>query len=136
MGSSRSRVLDALVVAQTALALVLLVGSGLMVRSFHQLRSVDPGFDAEGVLTLSLTVGTQDRAERFYFPLLERLAAVPGVTSVAGTESLPMTGVVPAIGSTLGLELLAASLCLLVKPALAQEQSASVSASQYWTTGA
>ncbi len=100
----RNSVLGVLVVGQAALALVLLVGSGLMIRSFHELRSTSPGFEPEGVLTFSLTVGVgpNRRPDTFYFPLLDRLAAVPRVISVAGTESLPMTGVVPEIGGTLG----------------------------------
>lgn len=100
----RFRVMEGLVVAQTALALVLLVGSGLMVQSFQALRSVDAGFDPERVLTFSVTVGIgQDRRpEGFYFPLLDRLGAVPGVLSVSGTESLPMTGIMREAGSTLG----------------------------------
>lgn len=106
MDGKRSRVLDGLVVTQTALGLILLVGSGLMIRSFQQLRSVDPGFEVDGVLTFWLTVSVTELPRGpsgFYFELLDRLAEVPGVESVAGTESLPMTGVVREIGSaTLG----------------------------------
>lgn len=104
MRTERYRVLSSLVVAQTALVLVLLVGSGLMIRSFQALRSVDPGFDPERVLTFDLTVaiGPDRRPGDFYYPLLERLKELPGVVSVAGTESLPMTGVVREAGTTLG----------------------------------
>jgi predicted permease len=85
------------VVAQVALALVLLVGSGLMVRSFQQLRSVDPGFETAGLMTFRLSPpptkyeGAEATA-RFYDELLERLEAIPGATSAAGINNLPLTG--------------------------------------------
>lgn len=99
-----NRVLGALAVSQAALAVILLVGAGLMIRSFQELRSTNPGFDPSGVLTFNLTVGIgpDRRPDDFYFPLLDRLAAIPRVVSVAGTESLPMTGVVTEVGGTLG----------------------------------
>jgi len=104
------RVLGSLVVAQTALALVLLVGSGLMVQSYQRLRSVDPGFDAQWLLTFSPTQPSVTKYQNatgvdyglYWYPLLERLAALPGVSSVGGASSLPLTGVVGMAGSTLG----------------------------------
>ena len=80
------RVLGALVVSEIALALVLLTGAGLMMRSFRSVREIDPGFDLENVLTLSLplppaTYKDQQQQLRFYELALERLKALPGVES-------------------------------------------------------
>lgn len=97
IGRDRHRARGALVVGQVALALVLLVGSGLMVRSFQRLRAVDPGFRTEGLMTFRLSPppnrypDTEDTA-RFYDELLGRLRALPGVTSAAGINNLPLTG--------------------------------------------
>ncbi len=96
-GRERHRLRGALVVTQVALALVLLVGSGLMVRSFQELRSVDPGFQAEGLLTFSLRPlptkyeGPEGVAQ-FYDRLIEQLESVPGVSRVGGITTLPLTG--------------------------------------------
>jgi predicted permease len=94
-GRERQRVRNAFVVAQVALALVLLVGSGLLARSFQQLRAVDPGFAPNQVLTLRLslppaTYRTVGDISRFYYQLTTRLAAVPGVQSAGGTSKLPL----------------------------------------------
>jgi len=109
-GRGRNRALSGLVVAQMAVALVLLVGSGLMVRTFQRLHDVDPGFDADGVLTFRLTPPSVARYRgdagvdfsQFVFPLRERIAGLPGVISVGATSSLPLTGVVGEPGGTLG----------------------------------
>jgi predicted permease len=97
IGRERHRARSVLVVGQVALALVLLVGSGLMVRSFQELRSVDPGFDAGGVLTFRLSLPPTKYPVglppvQFYDQLLERLEAIPGVVSAAGINNLPLTG--------------------------------------------
>ena len=73
-----------MVVAEMALAVVLLVGTGLLVQSFRELRRVDPGFRAENVLTLRLalppaTYGEPERWDGFFDRLLERVSALPGV---------------------------------------------------------
>ncbi len=110
MDRGKNRVLSGLVVAQMALALVLLVGSALMVRSFQRLHAVDPGFETEGVLTFRVTPPSPIRYRgadgvdfgQFFYPLLERLAGLPGVASVGGTSSLPLTGVLAESGGTLG----------------------------------
>ena len=97
IGRDRHRVRSLLVVSQVALALVLLVGSGLMVRSFQQLRAVDPGFDAEGVLTFRLAppppkyAGPEPLA-RFYDELLDRLEEIPRIASAGAINTLPLTG--------------------------------------------
>jgi predicted permease len=86
-----------LVVAQVALSLVLLIGSGLLVRSFQHLRSVDPGLDDVGIMTFRLSLPTGkypggEPAVQFYDQLLERLEAIPGVVSAGGINTLPLTG--------------------------------------------
>jgi predicted permease len=95
-GKDQHRAQNALVVAQVALALVMLVSSGLMIRTFQNLRSVAPGFtDPETVQTVRLSMqGTGltgiIRLAQMSERILERLAAIPGVTSAAYTGSLPM----------------------------------------------
>jgi putative ABC transport system permease protein len=92
------RLRNALVVLEVALALVLLVGAGLMVRSFQQLRSVDPGFEPGGVLTFNLSPAPVRyendpvRVARFYDQLLEKLESLPGVTAAGAVNTLPLTG--------------------------------------------
>jgi predicted permease len=85
-----------LVVAEVALALVLLAGSGLMLRSLANLMGVNPGFDARNVLTLRLSVPpgniAPDSMPGFYERLLETVAAVPGVRQVALADCPPLSG--------------------------------------------
>ena len=87
----------ALVVAQIALALALLVGSGLAARSFQRLAAVDPGFDPTGVLSLRLALPERRYASdesrlQFHRQLLERLAALPGAETAAAVSHLPLGG--------------------------------------------
>jgi putative ABC transport system permease protein len=96
-GVRGNRVRTVLVVAEVALSLVLLIGAGLMVRSFSEIRRVDPGFDAEGVVTfgvpLPFLVYFQPEARaNFVNDLGERLAAIPGVQAVGGVTPLPLAG--------------------------------------------
>ena len=94
----RHRARNTLVVIQVALALVLLVGSGLMIRTFLALRHVNPGFTApQEVLTLRLfipetQVKEPDAVVRMHQAIMEKIAAVPGVTSVALSSLVPMGG--------------------------------------------
>ncbi len=87
---------DTLVVSEVALALLMTVGAGLLVRSFWQVRHVDPGFDSHGVLTvrigLSQAYDTSTKILGFQSQLIERAHAIPGVTNVAMTTSLPLNG--------------------------------------------
>ena len=97
IGRERHRARSVLVIVQVALALVLLVGSGLMVRSFQQLRSVDPGFDAEGVMTFRLSppptkYEDSETVAQFYDQLIDRLDAIPGAIASAGINNLPLSG--------------------------------------------
>ncbi|HEX6314737.1 MAG TPA: ABC transporter permease, partial [Gemmatimonadaceae bacterium] len=86
----------ALAVAEVAVALVLLAGAGLLVRSWLELQSVSPGFDSKGVLTMSITLpsaryDTQDKRDAFYAEAMGRLGALPGVEGVATVTRPPMT---------------------------------------------
>jgi predicted permease len=93
----RARTRAALVVGQIALAMVLLVGCGLLVQSFVRLLRVNPGFDPTGGITVNIQVPGQrypNRASRqeFQRQLLERLAAAPGVAAVGFGHVLPLVG--------------------------------------------
>jgi predicted permease len=98
IGRERHIARSVMVVAQVALALIVLVGSGLMVRSFQALRSVDPGFRAEGLLTLRLSPSPAkyqgpEALVQFYDDLLSRLEETPGVASAGGVTVLPLQGI-------------------------------------------
>ncbi|MEM8959945.1 MAG: ABC transporter permease [Acidobacteriota bacterium] len=91
------RLRGGLVLAEVALALVLLVGAGLMMRSLAGLLDVDPGFQAEDVLTARIdlpetTYGDDESRFAFYRQLWERLEAIPGVEHASTGTSLPLTG--------------------------------------------
>lgn len=93
-GGSLAR--NAVVVAEVALCFVLLVGSGLMFRSFLALRRIDPGFDSRGILTVRATGGrqgatTEERAA-IVRQMHDALASIPGVESVTAADVLPLTG--------------------------------------------
>jgi putative ABC transport system permease protein len=106
-GRGRHRVRNALVATQIALAVVVVGGAGLMVRSFAALRSVDPGFSAANVLTfevspLSAKYGNPGAVAQFYDRLAERLEAVPGVIRVGAIDLLPvLTGTGISFGSVI-----------------------------------
>ena len=96
-GRSRSRVRDGLMVSEFALALMLLAGAGLMVRSFVALRDVDPGLDASRVLSMQLSVNGAASAssgarQAFYETVIERVRALPGVEAVSAINHLPLAG--------------------------------------------
>ena len=93
-GSARQRLRGALVVAEVALAVVLVVGAGLMIRSFSALQDVDTGFDPEGLLTFRLYLSPSDYPQAtaqmaFFDQLTDRLRALPGVTSASAMNGLP-----------------------------------------------
>jgi putative ABC transport system permease protein len=87
---------NALMVSEIALAIVLLIGAGLLIRSFAKLLDVDPGYRAENLLTarIALPPRYSDNSQRaqFYERILQRIAALPGVTAVGATSHLPLTG--------------------------------------------
>jgi predicted permease len=94
-GRERHRSQNALVVAQVGLAVVLLVASGLMIRTFEALRNVQPGFTLAAVQTVRLSIPEAqvvepERVVRMQQDIAERIAAISGVTSVAFATALPM----------------------------------------------
>jgi putative ABC transport system permease protein len=102
---SGSRVRNFLIVGQIALTLMLLVGAGLLGRSFQRLLEVDPGFQPENVVAMNLALPQPDEPQpmdgsstavrhlaQFYQQLLERIRALPGAISVGGVNALPMDG--------------------------------------------
>ncbi|HZS05559.1 MAG TPA: ABC transporter permease [Blastocatellia bacterium] len=96
-GGGRNRLRGALVVAQIALALVLLVGSGLLIKSFRALLDVNPGFDATNLLTLEYRVPKNKYPEgaqqwNFHRQVVERVGALPGVRSASVMLALPYSG--------------------------------------------
>lgn len=94
-GRQRHRTRNVLVAAQLALALVLLVGSGLMLRSFQALRSVELGFDPTDVLTVGLSLGegvVDAEGARFYQDVADEVSALPGVASVGLASLIPVGG--------------------------------------------
>jgi predicted permease len=95
-GRGRHRARHLLVSAQVALALILLVGSGLMVRSFWLLQSVDPGFDPANTLTMHLSLPESEYADemsvaRFLRQVIERVESLPGVEVASTIHRLPVT---------------------------------------------
>jgi len=93
-GTGQHRLHSGLVVAQTAIGMVLLIGSGLMMRSFLHILSVDPGFDPKHVLTSRVGVSDSlkhDQHFLFYQQLLTRISALPGVQSASAGWPMPMS---------------------------------------------
>lgn len=96
-GARRNRLRSFLVASEFALAFMLLIGAGLMVRSFYALRSVDPGFNPHQVLSMVVSVaGTnEEKPERravFYRGLLEKVRALPGAKAAGAINHLPLAG--------------------------------------------
>ena len=83
-----------LVVTQVALTMVLLVGAGLLIKSFIKVLEIDPGFRTESAVAMEISLSDEPPQRRagFYQQVLERLAALPGVTAVGGVNGLPMVG--------------------------------------------
>jgi len=93
-GGHRNRLRHLLVVSEVALAMVLLIGAGLLIKSFSRLMEVDPGFRTDGVLTFQVTLtGGESSPQKVNFvgQMVERLQALPGVQAAAATDSLPLT---------------------------------------------
>jgi putative ABC transport system permease protein len=92
---ARAQMKNLLVIGQVALSLLLFVGAGLLLRSFVQLLHVEPGFDAENVLTMNLSLPTVKyaKAERqiaFFDEVVRRVSALPGVRNAATSATLPL----------------------------------------------
>jgi putative ABC transport system permease protein len=105
--ASARRVRSFLVVTEVALAMMLLIGAGLLIRSFVQLQQVRPGFNAEQLLTMQVPLPRAKYSEpaqvlSFYDRLLARVSAVPGVRSAAVSSSLPPNGL--QVSDTFNLE--------------------------------
>src|SRR5262245_24539455 len=106
-GNPRSqRLRSVLVVAEIALALVLLIGAGLLIRSFLRLQNVDTGFDARNVLTMrvALPLGRYDQDEKrlnFFTQALERMQSLPGVEAAGAINFTPFLG----LGSETGFDI-------------------------------
>jgi predicted permease len=94
-GISARRLRRLMVVAEFSLAMLLLLGAGLLVRSFMRLQAVDPGFDAAGVLVVQTApprTSTADQWRAFYQQARERIASLPGVQAVGLTEEILVSG--------------------------------------------
>jgi putative ABC transport system permease protein len=96
----RHAVRDALVVAEVAMAVVLLAGASLLVRSYRALQAVDPGFDPHGVLVAPIFLdmeayGKGGKSRTYYATLMDRLEALPGVVSAGGATALPTSPLGP-----------------------------------------
>jgi predicted permease len=105
-GARQSRARGLLVVSEIALSLVLLVGAGLLVKSFLRLQAVNPGFESENVLAVRLSLPKAQYSNRaaaaaFYEKLRSRLESLPGVETVGVVSALPMSGVLASIPFTI-----------------------------------
>jgi len=96
MGIGRRRIRSLLIVAQVAVSFLLLIGAGLMLRSFQKLQHVDPGFQPENVLTMQIGLdftkyNTNDKQRAFFENFLEKVQAQNGVKSAAASMMIPLT---------------------------------------------
>jgi len=94
-GHTRAQMKNILVIGQVALSLLLFIGAGLLLRSFVQLLRVDPGFDAQNVLTMNLSLPTVKYAKAeqqiaFFDEVVRRVSALPGVGTAATSATLPL----------------------------------------------
>jgi len=99
--SGRLRLREWLVVGQVAMALVLLVGAGLLLKSLARMGKVDAGFDPRGVMTASVQLpdnqyNIDEKKAAFYRAVSEKLEVLPGVSSAAVVEALPFSGFNPS----------------------------------------
>ena len=106
-GLSSTRTRNALVIAEMAFSVMLLVGAGLLIKSFVRLQAVDPGFRTERLLSFRLSLppaayDTEERQVQFYQRALDRLEALPGVEGAGAVSHLPFSG--RMIGQSFGIE--------------------------------
>ncbi len=97
LGPSQRRMSDALVTLEIALAVMLVIGAGLLIRSFWELRRIDPGFNPDGVVSARIDLpkqlySTDSLTRTFYTNVLQSVAALPGVKSVGATTEIPLSG--------------------------------------------
>jgi predicted permease len=95
--SGKQRTRKVLVICEIALSLILLIGAGLMIRSFWKLQHVDPGFNTSNALTMSISLSRLKYSEprqqaAFYDRVLEQVSTLPGVVAVGATTTLPLVG--------------------------------------------
>jgi putative ABC transport system permease protein len=95
-GHTRARMKSLLVVGQVALSLLLLIGAGLLLRSFGRLLRIDPGFDSHNVLTMNVSLPTakyrkSQQQIAFFDELLRRVSSLPGVRNAAISAALPLS---------------------------------------------
>jgi predicted permease len=95
--SAKQRTRKALVICEVALSLILLIGAGLMIRSFWKLQHVDPGFNISNTLTMSVGLSPIKYSDAhqqvaFFDRVLEQVSALPGVVSAGATTTLPLAG--------------------------------------------
>jgi putative ABC transport system permease protein len=96
-GSKQNRLRSLLVISEVALALVLLIASGLMIKSFMRLQNVNPGFNPENLITLEMELpqnkyGEKERQTAFQQQLVQRISEIPGVQSAGTVNNLPFSG--------------------------------------------
>lgn len=96
-GLRHHRIYRTFVVAQIGLSLALIIGAGLMIKSFWQLQAINPGFNLDNVLTARIVLSPAEYHDKtqqgqFFTQLLERLSRLPGVTSAAAVTALPLGG--------------------------------------------
>jgi putative ABC transport system permease protein len=106
-GRAGRRIRNALVITEVALAVVVLIAAGLLMRSFIRLRGVDPGFQPAGVLTVRVPLAggrnaTPERRIAFFRQVADRIATLPGVRAVGAVNVLPLTGL--GVGSNFAVE--------------------------------
>jgi putative ABC transport system permease protein len=116
-GARGNRTRATFVVIEVALALILLVGAGLLLRSFRHLVNVDPGFDAARTVTMRISLpgaryGADGKAAQFFMRFFEQVDTLPGVVASGGISFLPLTG----LGAATSMEILGRP-----KPPLGQE---------------
>jgi putative ABC transport system permease protein len=124
----RLRLRQVLVMAEVALSLLLLVGAGLLIKSFMQLQRVDAGFDSSRVLTMRVSVPAArypqpEQVRSFYREVLRRVSALPGVVHVGGGNGLPLSGIGGSGTTTVD------------KPALTQEEAGPEADQRFVTPG-
>ncbi|HCX30991.1 MAG TPA: hypothetical protein DHU55_14675, partial [Blastocatellia bacterium] len=105
-GSKQNRLRSLLVITEVALALVLLIASGLMIKSFLRLQNVNPGFNPENLITLEIQLpqnkySDKNRQAVFQQQLVQRIAQVPGVQSAGTVDNLPFSGNESNVGLTI-----------------------------------
>jgi putative ABC transport system permease protein len=107
-GAGARRAQRVLMVAEIALSFALFIGAGLLVKSFHQLTAIQPGFDPHGVLTARIALPLDqyqsiNQQRSFFQQLVERLQVLPGVASAGATASVPLRGMMMMV-STIQIE--------------------------------